>query len=290
MAGTSWIPDGRRLVGSGGRPNISLRGVIMERAVSLRDDIYIDKKSPVPYYHQLKIYLKSEIESGNWAPEQKLPSEAEFCDRFDISRTVVRQAIKELQNEGYLETEKGKGTFIGRPKIIEGFIQSLTGFYEEMAKRGYRVTTHVLKQELSPASRTVAEALEVESGTPVVTISRLRKLNDEPSVYVTTYIPQGLCPELLESDLENKSLYDFLEHSGYGLKIHRGKRYISVSLANEYEASLLHMEVGAPLIELDSVTYLEDGRPLEYFHALHRGDRTRFEVNLIKLKASDQYQ
>jgi GntR family transcriptional regulator len=277
-------------VGSGGKPYIPLKGVIMERGVLLRDDFYIDKNSPVPYYHQLKIYLTSEIEAGNWAPEQKLPSEAEFCNRFKISRTVVRQAIKELQNEGYLETEKGRGTFIARPKIIEGFVQSITGFYEEMAKRGYRITTHVLKQELSPASRTIAEALEVESGAPVITLSRLRKLNDEPSVYVTTYIPQGLCPELLKADLENKSLYDFLEHTGYGLKIHRGKRYISVSLANEYEASLLNMEVGAPLIELDSVTYLEDGRPLEYFHALHRGDRTRFEVNLIKLKASDQYR
>jgi len=254
----------------------------MVKTVSLKKDFFVDKNSPVPYYHQLKIYITGEIEGGNWVPKEKLPSEAEFCDRFNISRTVVRQAIKELQNEGYLETEKGRGTFIAHPKIIEGFVQSITGFYEEMAQRGFRVTTHVLSQELSPASHTVAEALEVETGTPVITLSRLRKLNDEPSVFVITYVPQHLCPELLEADLENRSLYDFLEHSEYGLKIHRGKRYIGVSLAKEYEASLLQMEMGAPLIELDSITYLEDGRPLEYFHALHRGDRTRFEVDLVK--------
>jgi len=62
-----------------------------------------------------------------------------------------------------------------------------------------------------------------------------------------------------------------------------GHRYIGVSLANEYEAGLLGIEVGSPLIELDSVSYMEDGRPLEYFHALHRGDRTKFEVNLVRL-------
>jgi len=268
----------------------SWKGEGMEQTVQLRDDFSIEKNSPVPYYHQLKLYLKREIESGNWSPEQKLPSEAEFCTHFDISRTVVRQAIKELQSEGYLSTEKGKGTFIARPKIIEGFVQSLTGFYGEMVKRGYKVTTHILKQELTPASRTVAEALEVELHTPVIMLSRLRMLNDEPSVYVTTYIPQDVCPMLLEADLENKSLYDFLEHCGCGLMIHKGKRYISVSMANEYEASLLHMEVGAPLIELDSVTYLKNGRPLEYFHALHRGDRTRFEVDLIKFGDTDQSQ
>ncbi len=260
----------------------------MEKAVQFKDDFFIDKESPVPYYHQLKLYLKGEMESSNWLPEQKLPSEAEFCNRFDISRTVVRQAIKELQNEGYLSTEKGKGTFIARPKIVEGFVQSLTGFYEEMVRRGFKVSTHILKQELTPASSIVAEALQIEVNTPVITINRIRKLNDEPSVYVTTYIPQDLCPQLLTAYLENRSLYDYLEKSGYGLMIHKGRRYISVSLANEYEASLLNIDVGAPLIELDSITYLKDGRPLEYFHSLHRGDRTRFEVDLIKLSSSDK--
>jgi GntR family transcriptional regulator len=259
----------------------------MEKTVQLQNDFLIDKESPVPYYHQLKTYLVHEIRHGNWLPEQKLPSEAEFCDRFDISRTVVRQAIKELQNEGYLSTEKGKGTFIASPRIIEGFVQNLTGFYEEMEKRGYEVTTRILKQELTPASRTVAGALEVEMNTRVITISRLRMLNGEPSVYVTTYIPQDMCPDLLKADLENKSLYTFLEQHGCGLQMHRGHRYIGVSLANDYEASLLHIEVGSPLIELDSITYLQDGRPMEYFHALHRGDRTRFEVELIKFRETD---
>lgn len=246
-------------------------------------EFQIDRESPVPYYHQLKLFLLSEIESGNLKPDQKLPSEAEFCEQFNISRTVVRQTIKELQNKGYLTTEKGKGTFISRPKIIEGFVQSLSGFYEDMVKRGFTVTTYILKQELNPASHRIAEQLKVEVHTPVITIGRIRKLNGEPSVYVTTYIPEDICPKLLHADLENKSLYAFLEKT-CGLEIYKGHRYIGVSLANEYEASLLNIEVGAPLIELDSVNYLKDGRPLEYFHALHRGDRTKFEVDLVRFK------
>lgn len=260
----------------------------MDNIVQLRNDFFIDKESVIPYYHQLKLYLRGEIESGNWLAQQKLPSEAEICERFDISRTVVRQAIKELQNEGYLSTEKGRGTFVAKPKIIEGFVQSLSGFYEDMVRRGFKVTTHIVKQELIPAPRRVAEALKIEVNAPVVMISRIRKLNDEPSVFVTTYISHELCPDLLKADLENKSLYAFLEECGCGLGIHKGHRFIGVSLANEYEASLLDIEVGSPLIELDSVTYLKDGRPLEYFHALHRGDRTRFEVNLVKFTSIDQ--
>jgi GntR family transcriptional regulator len=255
----------------------------MENVVQIRDGFLINKESPVPYYHQLKVYIQGEIDSGKWVSQQKLPSESELCEQLHISRTVVRQAIKELQNEGYLATEKGKGTFIAKPKIIEGFVQALMGFQEDMEGRGFRVTTYILRQELTAASRRVAEELRVEVDSPVIMLSRLRKLNGEPSVYVTTYIPQGLCPELLEADLENRSLYEFLEKR-WGLKIHTGHRYIGVSLANEYEAGLLGIEVGSPLIELDSVSYLEDGRPLEYFHALHRGDRTKFEVELVKFE------
>lgn len=256
----------------------------MEKGSTEDNELIIDKSSPIPYYHQLKLYLIGEIESGKLLPQQKIPSETELCVRFDISRTVVRQAIKELQNEGYLITEKGKGTFVSRPKIVGGLVQSFTGFYEDMAKRGFKVTTDILQQEVKGAPQKVSEALRIEINTPVIVMSRLRRLNGEPSVYVTTYIPKVLCPGLINEDLKNQSLYALLEGK-YGLEIHKGHRYIGVSLANEYEAGLLNIEIGSPLIELDSTSYLRDGRPLEYFHALHRGDRTKFEVELFRMKS-----
>jgi GntR family transcriptional regulator len=255
----------------------------MDNEPVTKSPAFIDKSSPVPYYHQLKVFLLNEIESGRLIPQQKIPSETELCERFDISRTVVRQAIKELQNEGYLTTEKGKGTFVSRPKIVGGLVQSLTGFYEDMARRGFTVSTDILVQEVQNAVQRAAEPLGIETGTPVIVISRVRRLNGEPSVYVTTYIPQKICPALVDEDLQNQSLYALLEGK-YGLEIHKGHRYIGVSLANEYEAGLLNIEVGSPLIELDSTSYLKDGRPLEYFHALHRGDRTKFEVELVRIK------
>ncbi|UCB47125.1 MAG: GntR family transcriptional regulator [Spirochaetota bacterium] len=256
----------------------------MSKEHILNDTMIINKESPIPYYYQLKMYIKGEIDAGKLEPQQKIPSEAELCGRFDISRTVVRQAIKDLQNEGYLNTEKGKGTFVARPKIVGGLVQSLTGFYEDMVKRGFKVSTEIIRQELEGASQKVAGALRISVGTSVVVITRLRKLNGEPSVFVSTYIPEDLCPDLLHEDIKDQSLYTILENK-YGITIHKGHRYIGVSLANEYEAQLLHIEVGSPLIELDSTSYLEDGRPLEYFHALHRGDRTKFEVELFRLKS-----
>jgi GntR family transcriptional regulator len=92
---------------------------------------------------------------------------------------------------------------------------------------------------------------------------------------------------LEEVDLTNQSLYVFLENV-HGIQISRSKRFLEAVPANQLEAELLQVDIGSPLILLDSTSYLSDGTPLEYFHALHRGDRSRFEVELIRVsQASD---
>ena len=96
---------------------------------------YIEKESLIPYYHQLKLYILNQIESERWPPNGKIPSEAELGEHFEVSRTVVRQALKELENEGYLTSRKGKGTFVSGSKIVEGLVQNLSGFTEDMLIR-----------------------------------------------------------------------------------------------------------------------------------------------------------
>jgi GntR family transcriptional regulator len=117
----------------------------------------------------------------------------------------------------------------------------------------------------------------------VVEIHRLRGLKDGFFILDTTYLPYSICPEVLDADLAAQSLYAFLENK-LGLVIARGHRTLEAVLANEYEAALLQIKKGDPLILLDSVVYLDDGRPIEYFHAVHRGGRARFEVELIRVR------
>jgi GntR family transcriptional regulator len=84
-------------------------------------------------------------------------------------------------------------------------------------------------------------------------------------------------------DLARRSLYAYLEEA-YGMQIGRGHRTLEAVPANELEADLLQIKKAAPIIVLDSVSYLADGTPIEYYHALHRGDRSRFEVELIRVR------
>ncbi|HEY4687712.1 MAG TPA: GntR family transcriptional regulator [Anaerolineae bacterium] len=241
----------------------------------------IDRKSHVPFYVQLEEILRTEIERGQLKPGERLPGEFELCQRYDVSRTVVRQALRDLTDEGLIVRDKGKGTFVAEPKISESLVQKLTGFYQDMVDRGFTPITQVLKQEVVPASEKVAGYLGLKPDTSVIEIQRLRFIQDEPIVLVTSFLPYALCPQLAHADLTKRSLYAFLEKEA-GLFIARGRRTIEAVPASESEARLLLVERGAPLIKLDSVSYLSDDTPMEYYRALHRGDRSRFEVELVR--------
>lgn len=239
----------------------------------------VDHNSPVPYYAQVKEALRLRMERGDWKPGDQIPGEPELCTMFDVSRTVIRQALTELMYEGLIVRSKGKGTFVAEPKIVEQLAQKLTGFYQDMAERGTPPVSAVLKQQLAPAGPKVAGVLQLPPGAQVIEIERVRYVLNEPIVLVVTYLPYDRCPNILTADLTHQSLYAFMEQQ-CGLVITRGRRTMEAVAASQREAELLRIPVGTPLMLLDSVSYLEDGTPIEYYRALHRGDRSRFEAEL----------
>lgn len=243
----------------------------------------IDRGSHVPYYLQLKEALTGGIKEGDWGPGDLIPSESELGKSFGVSRTVVRQALNEMTHEGLVVRQKGRGTFVAQPKISSrGLVQSLEGFYGDMAERGVPVMTQVLEQNLQPADPDVAANLELEAMAPVVKLVRLRFVEEEPIVLVESHLPYEMCRDVIKADFEQGSLYAFLEEQ-CGLTIGRGWRRIEATSANEETAAHLAVEIGSPLIRLKSVSYTPEEIPLEYFDALFRGDRSRFEVEIVDI-------
>lgn len=251
----------------------------------IRENIFaeykIDISKPVPYHTQVYQAL-DKIITTELQPGDQLPGEPKLCELFGVSRTVIRQALTQLLRDGLIVRIMGKGTFVAEPKISEGLISRLTGFYEDMVEQGYKPVSKVLQQEIIEANVKIARNLNLEVGDEIIAIKRLRFLNEAPILLVTTYLPKSLCPSLLQADFTHQSLYAYLNEVCH-LQIVRGKRIIEAVLANEEESKLLEIRVGSPLILIDSISYLEDGQPLEYYHAVHRSDRARFEVNLVRI-------
>ena len=241
----------------------------------------IDKSSPVPYHYQLRRLLENAVTSGALAVGQQLPTEAWLCERYDVSRTVVRQALSDLEREGLVSRMKGKGTFVSGPKLSEHLIQSLTSLHEDLAARGERLETKVLRLEVQPASPHVAELLRVPESERIIVLERLRFLHGEPLVVTTAHMPYSLCAPILELDMTQRSLFETYERQ-LGFKLHRGTRAIEARVASSETAQHLGIQEGSPVLVFTGVTFVEDGRPLEYFVGVHRGDRTRFEVELFR--------
>jgi len=238
----------------------------------------LDRGSTLPLYHQVKQILLAQVRAEDLAPGARVPGDNELCRSLGVSRSVVRQALAELETEGVVVRVKGRGTYVARPRTTEHLVARLTGLHEEMSARGVSVTSTVRRQEVVPADDVVAAALELEVGAPVLVLERLRHVAGEPWVLTTTHLPTDVAPELEHVDFTEQSLYGVLE-SRYGVRLTHGRRSVEAVPASEETARLLALRPGDPLLRLRSTTWAGE-RPVESFVALHRGDRTRFEVDL----------
>jgi GntR family transcriptional regulator len=142
------------------------------------------------------------------------------------------------------------------------------------------VESKVLEHELLESPAGIRTLLKLSEGQKVVRTSRLRSVNKELVMFTTTYVRSDLCPGLEKEDLTNRSLYQLLWDK-YGLKISYGHRTLEAVAAGKYEADMLKVPRRSPLIYLESVSYLEDDTPIEYFEAWHRGDKCKFAIELV---------
>lgn len=241
----------------------------------------VDRTSPVPLYHQLKRVVLDEIERRGLEPGARLPGDRELCTDYDVSRTVVRQALSELEHEGVIERRRGEGTFVAAHKTAQSLVQSLTGLFQDVHSRGGEVISEVRRLEVTPADRSIAANLEIELETPVIVIERLRLVDGEPWVFAISHVPYDLAPELLDVDLSHRSMYQALEEM-CGLELVRARRTAGAAAAGAQLARDLGITVGAPVLVLRNVSYDPDDRPFETFVAYHRSDRSTFEVELVR--------
>lgn len=237
----------------------------------------IDRQSPVPLYHQLVAHLRHAIEDGTYAIGELLPSESELGATYGVSRSVIRQGLTNLANDGLIRTERGRGSFVAERKLQERFVQRTTGLYDDLIEMGRAVRTAVVVQERTQLPRPVAEFFGTDVG---VRIDRVRSVDDRPLAYIRTYVAARRCPGIERADLEDRSLYGYLQDA-YGLRPASGRRTVEAVAVPGPIAKHLAVDAGSPILRLGSRSWDDDGEPLEAFEAWHRADRTLFEIDIV---------
>jgi len=218
------------------------------------------------------------IEAGEYASDQKLPSERELSRRFGISRITVRQALSDLAQEGRVYTRIGKGTFVTDPACCQP-LGSLFGFSESVRRQGRVPSSTVLEAGLVPAEADIAGQLRIEPGSELVRLRRLRLADGVPVVLELTHLPHAAAPGLLQRIADDVSLYAVLEES-YGLRMSWAEVTMGATLAGEWEAAQLRLQVPAAVLHMEQISFVEDGRPMELTRSAYRGDGYRFNAVL----------
>jgi GntR family transcriptional regulator len=238
-------------------------------------------KSSVPLYVQIAESLLERIVSGELAPEKRLPSERELSKSLNVSRMTLRAALRELDNKGLLVRRPGDGTYVAVPKI-ERQAGKLVPFTETMRNRGYRTGAKIIALEQRLAEVSIASKLKIAVSAPVYYIQRLRFINIEPVMLEEFSVPVYRFPNLNEFDLETRSFYEVAE-TEYGIYIQQARQSLEAVSSTEFEAKLLEVEPGAPLMLERRLAFDSESRPVEYGQDLFRGDRFRF-ITEIALK------
>ncbi|WP_245445988.1 GntR family transcriptional regulator [Metarhizobium album] len=239
----------------------------------------IDRSTPIPLYFQLAEMLRAQITSGEFASGDKLPSEHELCSHYDVSRSVVRQALQSLSQDGLIETERGRGAFVRERKVPITLTQKLDPLQEGMAKAGFKLTTKILQQRLIAAPSHIVERIGDEKA---IFLERLRYADGKVLLVVQNYLPYSRVPQLLEfTGLENTSLYNYLRND-LGIIVSTGKRFIEIGRADNHIARLLEVEPGSQVLFNRELTYDQSGNAVEYYESWHHPDRTRLTIDLYR--------
>jgi GntR family transcriptional regulator len=238
---------------------------------------------PVPLHHQVYLDLVSAMDSSEWRPGDRLPTERELAQRYGCSLITVRRALSELAREQRIERTRGRGTFVLHSRLDLNFGGN-RGFADEMLTRGLDPATRLIAARPESAGEAVAAALDLELGSPTLYLERLRLAGGEPLLLEQVHLPAERFPGLLASDLEHNSLYDLLVER-YGTRIVRAREALEPVLLRTREAQLLDQAPGRPALLVEGVAYAADGRPIEFARSYVRGDRTRYFVERVVVRA-----
>jgi GntR family transcriptional regulator len=235
-------------------------------------------------YQQIADQLRSQIASGTYRPDDRLPSEPDLIRQYDASRNTVRLALALLTNQGLVETRQGLGTFVHAPPkpftalLARGKAQPPAGSASAAmpvvgSGAGTPQTVRFLVESL-PASNSVAAKLDVKPGDPVIVRRRAQQLDGVPWLLLNSYFPMDLAEgtPLAQASMITQGSMKMLAELGYeqlGFVDEIGAR-----MPNNRELDFFQLPTGMPVIVVNRTAYTAT-RPIRLTRYIYRGDRAR---------------
>lgn len=235
----------------------------------------------LPLYYRVETALQQRIHEGDLKPGDRLPSEEALAREYGVSRLTIREAMRRLNEEGYVARIRGRGTFVTE-KIKEKVSSTkFTGFLEDYYTEIQRVQVKSVQIVEAPVPARLADALQVEQGQPVTIVRRLRVLENAPFAFTTNYIRAEYGRRLREEDLYRYPLVQIFEQI-LGVAFGDAIQAIEAKFATDEVAALLEVPFGAPVLHVERLMRDQAGAPVEVVMSCYRADRYRYMATLVR--------
>jgi len=240
----------------------------------LSDDLIasIDRNSYEPAYAQLVRILTGQIKAGVFRPGDRLPSEAQLCERYSVSPMTVRRVINILVDQGVVTAEQGRGTFVKPLKL--GTATFDLDQLQQLFREG-QSTVKILEARITSATERTARKLAIKVGDRTVFIRRLIFRDDDPKLLHHEYVVYDPVRPIVEAELEVTDLRGLLNGGG-GSDLKRGDLAIDATMLTNDEAILLQSKIGIPAFRLEHIFYDFNDQPVSWGWFICSGDSLRF--------------
>lgn len=233
-------------------------------------------------YQEIAGDIRKNILAGQYLSGEQLPLEKEMCAQYDVSRITIKKAVDELVKLGLVIKRRGSGTFV---KSIDdedakdlSMARQFTGFTE--TNKGKTLRTEIIKFDVVHPDKEIAAKLQIATDDFVYDIIRVRFADEMPIVIEYTKMPINLIPGI-KKDVLLKSIYFYIQHQ-LKLKIQSAHRSIRAISPNSLEIEHLKVNGSFPLLEVEQIAFLDDGRAFEYSISHHRSDQIVFKSVSIR--------
>ena len=219
------------------------------------------KSSAKPLYQQVDNIIRQRLIDNVWVPGDVLPSEMQLAADLKVSQGTVRKALNDLVAENLLYRRQGLGTFVSEHTER----RALFLYFSIVGNDGSRLLpeSNILNCEEVKATKVEAENLQLDAGEMVVRFKRVRYFNNIPTIVDTIALPLEHFPGFGTDVEPPNNLFRFYQ-SNYGITVAKAEEHLKAVGATAEEAQFLGVDKGAPLLEIDRIAKMLDGRPVEW--------------------------
>jgi GntR family transcriptional regulator len=242
----------------------------------------IDRNSPLPLHSQIKeqllLFIAEKRDQGGNKEQLKLLPEETLTRVFGVSRLTVRQAVRDLVNEGHLYRVRGVGTFI-TPAKISGQLDQIECFIEEWTLQSRQIEVVVAAYEVKPGEEQWLSRLDLPEDSSVLYVRRLRYADGCPVALDERYLPPEFVNIVEPADIVKEPVFITIARKGKMI-IEKADYQIEATAATAEQASLLQVKRGSPLLARRLVIYAAPARPVLTGCSLYRSDLFTYSVSL----------